>query len=557
MVEEQSPLYVVTGAAGFLGSQMVWHLLNEGKRVRATDIRSPSWLPEYEEYLETGQLEYRMADLTDYYSLVPVLEGATYGFHMGAIFNHAAKTEDLIRVNVGGTENFFKAAVASGLERVVHLGSASVYGHDHKARPGEEYAINEGKIPNPADPYALSKQKSREVAASFNGDLDVFIVDPGGIFGPYSDYGNVGIIKMLLQGLQVLPDGGIHKASMVHSEDVIRLCDHLIHSSIIPEGNDPQELSYLSTDLTPLTAGELMELIWKEIPEAEQNEVVRNISRKMSVKKGWLVPLAKAIGTGARVYNATIATALQEFFGVGSKVIPDLNPRAIQYGFGDYSCDPAKMLSTGFKPKFPTTEETIKDVMDWHKREGMLAPALETVIGTGGYTFESLIEAPQDALEAVLRSGTTPDARYLAGKEFDGYNLTALADILGIRKFRKGFYREHGKLKGYNVLMKQNDFDELWEYESGISERYGWYDVLKLRDSFPDLAKDYPGALLIRYDSHNSVTEGKMLRDLIVQVNPDDQTLYLGKAYNLVGKKLLLPSYFVIKLAGESSFAEE
>ena len=537
------PLYVVTGAAGFMGSQMVWHLLSQGRKVRANDIRSPSWLKDYSPELASGRLEFMLGNLTDYYSLLPVVKGAQFAYHYGALFNHAAHEDDLMRINAQGTENFFKAAVSAGLERIVHIGSVSVYGHGQLPGPGEQYAIHEGKTPNPADPYARSKQASREIAASFNGDLDVFIVDPAGVFGPYSSYGNVGVIKMALTGMLLLPNGGAYPGSMVHSGDVVRLSDHLMHSAIRPQGN-AQELSYISTDLTPVTALELMELIWEELPKDLRKDALKEFSRKIPITESLVIPLAQAADLATRAYNGTIAAAMQELFRKGTKLVSDMDPRALKYGFGDHSCSPEKMLSTGFQPGFPTTKETIHDVMGWHLREGMLSSYTRRL--EQQHTFEELCSAPPSALEFVMRHGGAPDLEALVGREYDGFNVTPLADAMGVRKFRKGFYRAGGKVRGYNVRMAQNGGGP-WTLLSGVSERYGWYDVVPLAAHFPLLAEQYPGATLIQYDAKNAVMEGKMLRDLLVQANPGDDSLLLGKAYFDVGGKLLAPSYFVLR----------
>ena len=101
----------------------------------------------------------------------------------------------------------------------------------------------------------------------FNGErgLEVAIVDPAGIFGPYSYYGNAELIDMLLKGAMLLPAGGKHRASMVHSQDVIGMCDYLMHYPELPKGKDPQAISYLAADTTPLSGRELLEMIWQEI----------------------------------------------------------------------------------------------------------------------------------------------------------------------------------------------------------------------------------------------------------------------------------------------------
>lgn len=167
------------------------------------------------------------------------------------------------------------------------------------------------------------------------------------------------------------------------------------------------------------------------------------------------------------------------------------------------------------------------------------------------HTFESLAKVDKKTLEKIMKEGVLPDVFSMWDWEFDGYNLTPLASILGIRKFRKGFYQRYG-VKGYNVRMKQNKFEEPWEYKGDKPERFGWFDVLEYEASLMIEEKHlYKKALLLNYglDKRNSLFEGKMLRDFLVQVNKGDKDLYLGKAYNAVGKRRIMPSYFILKRA--------
>ncbi len=344
MTENPFKAYVVTGAAGFLGSQMVWHLLREGKGVIATDMKEPWWLAQYQQKYGRA-LKFEPANLTDKNSLEEALKNTRYLFHFAALFNHSADLKLLMDVNATGTKNVFTAALHNSIERVIHIGSMSVYGHDQVAENDSKYAITEEKKTNPADPYAKSKQVSREIAAGFNGKggLEVAIVDPAGIFGPYSYYGNAELIDMLLKGAMLLPDGGKHRASMVHSRDVVRICDYLMHHPELSSGQDPQKISYLASDTTPVTGKELLEMIWNEIPEKLQKTTLKAITRTIPLKRWFVKPIARI----SKQYQ-------------------------IMYGFGDHSASPEKILSLGYELQFPETKQTIKEVMDWHKEKGLM-----------------------------------------------------------------------------------------------------------------------------------------------------------------------------------------
>jgi len=180
------------------------------------------------------------------------------------------------------------------------------------------------------------------------------------------------------------------------------------------------------------------------------------------------------------------------------------------------------------------------------------------------HTFESIVKSDKKTLDDIMEKGIKPDLESMAGWEFDGYNLTFMASILGIRKFRKGFYKYvikmesdilsvtlTGKYAGYNVKMKQNKFEEPWGYKNGKPERFGWFKIFKDSGCGEKELDIHPNAALLHYglDERNTLFEGKMLRDYLVQVNDNDKDLYLGKAYNAIGKKLVMPSYFVIRRA--------
>lgn len=178
-------------------------------------------------------------------------------------------------------------------------------------------------------------------------------------------------------------------------------------------------------------------------------------------------------------------------------------------------------------------------------------------------TFETLAKADKKTLDDVMENGKMPDLESMAGFEFDGYNLTFMASILGIRKFRKGFYKykwnkvlDLWRYAGYNVKMKQNSFKKPWEYKGKEPKKFGWFEIFTLNRFKEEGLDMYPNATILHYglDKRNTLFEGKMLRDYLVQVNDNDKDLYLGKAYNAIGKNLVMPSYFIIKRAEKVNF---
>jgi hypothetical protein len=169
--------------------------------------------------------------------------------------------------------------------------------------------------------------------------------------------------------------------------------------------------------------------------------------------------------------------------------------------------------------------------------------------------YLSLATASDDFLEEVLRAGQTPDPAKLAGWEFRGFNSMDLTTLLGFRKFKKGFYQDGGELRGYNVKVEQGGLLDPWvdQVKNGDSVKHGWYDVYPVRTEEVDNL--YPNTLLLNYaaEKNPKVDPSRFLRDYLVQVDPENDDLYLGKAYVALGPKRVFVSYFVLERENPSS----
>ncbi len=170
--------------------------------------------------------------------------------------------------------------------------------------------------------------------------------------------------------------------------------------------------------------------------------------------------------------------------------------------------------------------------------------------------YLSLATSTDDFLEEVMRAGKAPDKSKLAGWEFKGFNSMDLTNLLGFRKFKKGFYADGDLLKGYNVKVEQGGLIDPWvdQVKNGDSVKHGWYDVLPVKADATD--NEYPDAVLLNYgssDKNPKADPSRFLRDYLVQVDPDNDDLYLGKAYVALGTKRVFVSYFVLERENPSS----
>jgi hypothetical protein len=152
-------------------------------------------------------------------------------------------------------------------------------------------------------------------------------------------------------------------------------------------------------------------------------------------------------------------------------------------------------------------------------------------------------------LEEVFQRGTTPDLAKLVGWEFRGTNTPAFAKLLGIKKFIKGFFRRDGEVWGYNTPVAQNGIHAEWlpRPSDSAPKRFGFYRV----DHVDPTSRDnhYLHAVLLDYGrGDNPRTDpSQTLRDYVVQVDPDNPDLYLGKAYVAAGPLRIPTSFFLIE----------
>src|SRR4030088_1215913 len=116
-------LALVTGATGFMAQHLIPDLIEEGWDVRASGRRARAgWLP--------PEVAYEAADLATGRDLEALCEGAEAVFHLAGATSSLSSTEQMHESNVVGTTNLVAAARATGVGRVVHMGSTSGYGEE-------------------------------------------------------------------------------------------------------------------------------------------------------------------------------------------------------------------------------------------------------------------------------------------------------------------------------------------------------------------------------------------------------------------------------------------
>ena len=175
--------FVVTGGAGFIGSNTVQRLVRRGDKVRVID----NLVAGYESNLDSvrDDIEFINADINDSSALASAFEGVDCVFHQAALASVPLSLEQPLRVNqacISGTLNVLDQARRSGVRRVVYS-SSSVYGD-------QPFAANrETDIPMTNSPYAAAKLAGEFYCQAFANSYGIETVSLRyfNVFGPRQD----------------------------------------------------------------------------------------------------------------------------------------------------------------------------------------------------------------------------------------------------------------------------------------------------------------------------------------------------------------------------------
>jgi len=207
--------FLVTGGAGFIGSNIVDALLAQGDQVVVLDNMSTGKQKHIDEFSSNPAFSFIKGSITDTETCRNACEGIDYVLHEAAYISVPGSVEDPVfthDTNVTGTANVFLAARDAGVKRVVWASSTSVYGNSDVLPNVETMPLN------PLSPYAASKAAGEMFASAFSEVYDISIVSLRyyNVFGrrqdPFSLYAAVIpiFVSMLLKGERpiIYGDGG-------------------------------------------------------------------------------------------------------------------------------------------------------------------------------------------------------------------------------------------------------------------------------------------------------------------------------------------------------------
>ena len=176
--------FLVTGGAGFIGSNLVAYLLNNGaKEVRVLDNLSTGSKNNLTEFEHNSSFKFILGDITNYQTCYEACEQVDGVFHNAALGSVSRSLEDPIatnHANVTGFITILTAAKNQQVKRVIYASSSSVYGDDLSTEKQEHHT---GQL---LSPYAVSKKTNELYAAIFYKSYGLPIIGLRyfNVFGP-------------------------------------------------------------------------------------------------------------------------------------------------------------------------------------------------------------------------------------------------------------------------------------------------------------------------------------------------------------------------------------
>ena len=306
---------IVTGGAGFVGSNLVKSLLEDGLTVISIDDYSAGKVQNLSDLkIYDNRLVQVAADITDKERIEEYFEGVDIVFHQACSKMTVCLKDPRrdLEVNAAGTLNLLELARQHGVKKFIHVSTGSVYGEAQYFPTDEDHPLN------PASYYGVSKLAGEKYARTFHElyGLDTSILRYYHVYGPKQDSG---------------PYGGVIG---IFSKKVLK------NENITIFGDGTQVRSFTDVD-----------------------DVV-NINKFVALRG--IPGVAYNCASGLKVTIEQIATALIQLSGATSKIqYEDWKIGDIK----DFDVSNAKIRNLGFEFDYLDFKQGLTETFRWYERE--------------------------------------------------------------------------------------------------------------------------------------------------------------------------------------------
>ena len=326
------PKCLVTGASGFLGTNLVHELVKQGWQVRASG-RSEN------KYIADLPIEYVCADITKPDDVDRIVEGCEFVFHVAGDTSFWNKQFELQRkINIDGSINIAEACLKHGVKRLICTSTIDVFGYDPNGASVDETSKNYN-FGNMGYNYGDSKYEADQRLKKYNSDqLEVVTVYPGFMVGPYDFTLQIGrVFFELAEGkLPGYPSGG---GSFCHVSEVAKA-----HIAAATKGKAGEGY---------ICAGMPHSNLYYHDMFKRMAEAINAKAPKLIIPRWVLV----AYGYGC------------EFISRFTNKAPEMNPGQARYLSCPQFTSSAKAIAE-LDYKVPDVETCIQDTLSWYREQG-------------------------------------------------------------------------------------------------------------------------------------------------------------------------------------------
>ncbi len=306
---------LVTGGAGFVGSNLVESLLEDGLEVVSIDDYSAGKERNLADLVEKfgDQLTAVKCDITNKEALTPHFEGVDVVFHQACSKMTVCLVNPLrdLEVNAAGTFNLLELARDNGVKKFVHVSTGSVYGI------AQHFPTDENHPLNPTSYYGVSKLAGEKYTRAFAHlyDMDTSILRYYHVYGPKQDSGDYGGVI------------GIFCRQALSNDDI----------TIFGDGTQIRSFTYVKD--------------------------VVNINKLVAVKGG--KGEAYNCASGLKITINDIATKIRELAEASSKITyADWKIGDIK----DFEVSHEKIKQLGFEFQYLDFDKGLKQTFDWYQK---------------------------------------------------------------------------------------------------------------------------------------------------------------------------------------------
>jgi len=352
---------LITGAGGFLGTQLVREFVDAGHAVRAGDLEGAS----LERHAEMGAQPV-VFDVARRDTMEAATEGCDVVVHAAGLFDLNAPSEVLFAVNDDGARVACEVAAEQDVERFLLVSSTGIYG-----KGGLD--ANEDKDKGPISEYDKSKWAGEQSVVALAGErsLPLTVIRPTLIYGPGSRYGLACWLALFAlrahHNLKVAPIArGGPMGHHVHVKDVARATRFLL------ERDDTVGGTYNIADDTPITAGELVRII-------AGSAGVRVLNQGLPWWCGRIINLIRPLAAWYLKRENPRLAHLWSRYLADNGLVQGLSPRIdldwVGYLLDDHTYDNGRLKQLGFEFQHPDVRQGLAETLAWYREKRWLPEA--------------------------------------------------------------------------------------------------------------------------------------------------------------------------------------